>query len=179
MQGKHASIWLTAALVTGGCSTMQEQIQSSGTMGPVDKDYIMTAYELAQLDDAAGKMAPTKAQDPRVVDVSSQLMAQADALEPGLQSALKVEGITAPSQPDPAIAAQLATLKGLQGAAFDRAYVADELALHQRAIGVFQKEDSSTQDGAMRAQVETELPAVQDDTAKLQALAGEYTQTHS
>ncbi len=139
-------------------------------MASEDDSYINTAYQLAQLDNQAGKLVPAKAQDPRVVEVSSELVAQANALTPEFTSALQSQGITPPQQLPPALQSELTKLQGLQGAAFDQAYVADEIKLHQRAVQVFHKEDADTKNGAMRTQVEAELPAVQTDLARLQSL---------
>ena len=115
MQKTRSFAWLAAAFAVAGCSSMGAQIQSSGAMGSEDDSYISTAYQLAQLDDQAGKLVPAKAQDPRVVEVSSELVAQADALAPQFTSALQSQGITPPTQLPPALQAVLAKLQTLQG----------------------------------------------------------------
>lgn len=171
MPYRHSVLCVAVAVALGGCTTMEAQIRSSGSMGQTDAEYITTAEQLVALDDQAGKMAATKAADPRVVDVSSQIMASADTLSPGLQAAIKVAGMQPPKLPADT-AAEVQKLATLHGPAFDKEYVADELALHQKAVAVFQQEDAKTQDGALRTQVEAELPALQDDLAKLQVLSG-------
>ena len=171
MQKTHSFVWIVAALATAGCSTMDAQIKSSGSMASEDTTYITTAYELAQLDNQAGKLVPTKTQDPRVIDVSSQLVTQANALTPQLTMALQSQGVNPPKQPPSDIQAEISKLQSLQGSAFDQAYVSDEIALHQKAISVFQKEDADTKNGFMRNQVEAEMPAVKDDLNKLKSLA--------
>lgn len=174
----HSSKMLACAgtmLAMTACTTLDAQLQSSGTMGAPDKDYIATAHQLVELDRQAGKLAATKATDPRVQMVASQIMAQADTLSPGLESAERVAGVKPPDTLPADLTAQLAQLKDASGPAFDRQYVAAELAMHQRAVPIFQKEDTDTKAGGMRVQVETELPAVQDNLAKLQILAAEFT----
>jgi putative membrane protein len=168
---------LSLAVGAAGCATMKDQIQSSGTMGPVDSDYINTAMQLIQLDNMEGKLAATKGSDPRIADVAASLTGQATAFSPTFVAELQAQGITPPTAPSPATAAEVAKLQSLKGPAFDRQFVADELAAHQKALDVFKKEDASTQDGAMRNQVETQLPAVQDNFYKLQNLASEYNPT--
>ena len=175
MNSRKVLLWLALPLVTAGCTTMESQIRSSGTMGQPDAEYASTAYELVQLDTQAGKLAVTKANDPRVLNLASTLSAQADAFTPGLQSALNVEGIKPPTTLQPAEAAEIKKLSGLSGSAFDHEYVADELAMHQRAVAALQKEDSQSKDGALRTQVETEMPAVQGNLASLQILSDEYS----
>ncbi len=179
MQRKQVLLCLSLALGAAGCTTMKAQIQSSGTMGQMDSDYINTAMQLIQLDNAEGKLAATKGSDARVADVAASLTGQASALSPYLVAVLQAEGIKPPTAPSPETAAEVAKLQALSGHAFDRQFVADELAAHQRAIAVFKNEDVSTKDGAMRTQVETELPAVQSNLDKLQALSTEYNTAHS
>ncbi len=170
MQTTHSIVWVVATLAVAGCSNIGAQIKTSGAMGSEDTTYITTAYELAQLDNEAGKLVPDKAQDPRVVNVSSELVDQASALSPGLTGALKAQGIAPPKQLPPDVAAEVAKLHTLQGPAFDHEYVADEIALHKTAVSVLEKERADTKNGAMLTQVQAELPAVQTDLAALQSL---------
>ena len=170
MQKTPSIVCALATLAVAGCSNMGAQIKTSGAMGSEDTSYITTTYELAQLDNEAGKLVPAKAQDPRVVNVSSELVDQANALSPGLTDALKAEGITPPNQPPPDVAAEVAKLQTLSGTAFDHEYVADEIALHKKAVAVLQKEQADTKNAAMLTQVQAELPAVQNDLAALQSL---------
>ena len=173
MRNAKSLLWLPVgmALATAGCTTMEAQIKSSGAMSSVDADYVQSAYDLVQLDTAAAKLAATKASDPRVQDLATQISAQANTLTPGLQAALHVEGKAPPSQPSSETAAAIAKLNTLSGPAFDKQFVASELALHQKAVPLFQREDTETKDGAMRVQVETEQPAVQANLDKLKALS--------
>ena len=179
MRKTKTPLWLVLPLLATGCTTMEAQIKSSGTMGQGDADYIDTAYQLVQLDTQAGVLAKTKARDPRVIDLASKITAQADALSPGLQGALRAQGMQPPSQPSPQLKSELDKLRGLSGAAFDREYVAAQLAMHDRAVKVFKSEDAATKNGAMRTQVETELPAVQGNLISLQLLAAEAGKTQS
>ena len=175
MQRKQILLCLSIGIATAGCTTMKDQIASSGTMGKSDADYVTTAMQLIQLDTQAGALAATHAADPRVIDVANSLTAQATAFSPSLTAVAQVEGIKPDAAPAPDVVAEVAKLKGLNGAAFDHQFIADELAVHRRAITVLKQEDATTKDGAMRTQVETELPAVQGNYDKLQTLAGNGT----
>ncbi len=174
MNSKTALLWLALPLVTAGCTTMEAQIKSSGTMGPADADYASTAYDLVQLDNQAGALAATKSTDPRVQLLASTLVMQASVFAPTLQSAMNVEGVKPPKALSRPETAEITALKGLSGPAFDHQYVADELAIHQRAVAVMQKEDAATSDGALRTQVEAQLPSVQGNLSTLQVLSDEY-----
>ncbi len=175
MSAKHLSLCLALALPLAACQTEVSQIRASGTMGPSDADFVTAAYQIAQLDELAGKLAATKAADPRVINLASQMSSEAQVLYPNLQGALQAEGKPAPSSPTPEVTAEVQKLNGLSGSAFDRTFVADELAAHQRAVSILQSEDTSTKDGALKSQVETELPAVQSNLATLQFLSSDLS----
>ena len=170
MRGTTRLFWLAWALAATGCTTLQAQDKAGGPMGQVDREYVGTATQLAALDDQAGRLAASKAAEPRVKFLSNELMGQANTLFPELQAAVKAEGAP-PSGLPPDTAAQIDRLRRLNGAAFDHEYVADELAMHDRALAMFQKEATATQDAAMRVQVQAELPVVQQNRDKLKALA--------
>ena len=171
MQSKYLPAAMALVVVTAGCTTMDAQIKSGGELSQVDRDYATTAYKLAQLDDQEGKLAATKAVDPRVQTLSSQVQTQANTLYPGLQAAMKAEGVTPPNRLPPDVTSEIDHLRSLNGPAFDKQYIADQLAAHQQALQVFQQEDAKTKDSALRTQVETEMPALQTDLAAFQALA--------
>ena len=172
MHRKQILLCVSIGLATAGCTTMKDQISSSGTMGKPDADYVTAAMQLIAVDNQEGALAATHAGDPRVVDVANSLTAQAKAFSPNLKAIAQVEGIKPDAPPSPELAAQVAKLKSLNGPAFDHQFIADELAVHKSAIAVLKQEDATTKDGAMRTQVETELPAVQANYNKLQILAG-------
>ena len=171
---KTLLLCLAIPLAATGCTTMEAQIRSSGSMGSSDAEYVDTAYQLVQMDDQAGKLATAKASDPRVKTLAANIMAQADALSPSLVSALNVEGVQPPKTLPREEAAKLAALNTASDSAFDRQYVEDELAIHKRAVSVMQKDDAATKDGALRTQIESELPAVQANLSSLQVLSDEY-----
>ena len=170
---KHVALGIAMALPLVGCTTEEAQIRASGGMSPTDGTFVDTAYRIAQLDEQAGKLAATKAADPRVIDLASKMSSEAQVLYPNLQGALRAEGKPAPTSPPPEVVAEVQKLNGLSGPAFDQQFVADELAAHQNAVAILKQEDSSTKDGALKTQVETQLPAVQANLATLQYLSSD------
>ena len=175
MDCKQFPLCLAGLLAVAACTTPEAQILASGSLGPVDADYVNTTYTIVQLDVQEGKLAATRAADPRVRDLSSQVVAQAGVLYPQLQGALRAEGVKPPAGTPLDVAAEVQKLSGLSGSAFDKQYVADQIASHQRALAVFQKEDKLTKADALRAEVETALPVVQDNLAKLQYISGDIS----
>ncbi|MBV9749199.1 MAG: DUF4142 domain-containing protein [Acetobacteraceae bacterium] len=176
MTGRNTAIFLfVATMSAAGCTTMQSRIQQTGQMAQVDRDYVNMENRLASLDDQEGALAKTKATDPRVAATATQVMSQADTLHPRLQAALQAEGAAPPATPQ--VSAEVARLRGLNGNAFDRQYVADELNMHQQAADVFKKEEDETKDDALRTQVQAELPAVQENRDKFKVLADDMAKS--
>ncbi len=170
---KHLPVWLALAVPLVGCQTTASQITAGGSMGQTDADFVNAAYSIAQLDEQAGKLALTRAADPRVTDTAAMMSAEAQTLYPNLKGALQAEHKPVPTAPSADVAAEIQKLSNLKGAAFDREFVAGELAAHKQAVAVLQKEDASTKNAALKTQVETELPAVQGNLDRLTFLSGE------
>ena len=175
----RTAVAVVVAMSVAGCMTEEGQIRASGGMGSGDVAFVDAAYQIAQLDEQAGKLAATKAADPRVADLASQMRSEAQVLYPNLQGALRAENKPAPTSPPPQVVAQVQKLSGLDGRAFDREFVGDELAAHKNAVAILRQEDSSTKDSVLKQQVETELPAVQANLDKLTFLAGDLAGNHS
>lgn len=177
MHYARLSVILAATISIVGCTNMETQIKNGGSLGQVDRDYIDVEYRLAQLDDQEGELAKSKASDPRVAATATQLKSQADTLHPGLQAALQAEGVAPPDTPR--VNAEVEKLRALNGAAFDRQYVADELSMHERAAKILQKESDDTKDDTLRLQVRAELPVVQDNLNRFKLLSQDLDQQKS
>ena len=156
-----------------GCQTTASQITASGGMSSTDGDYVTATYAIAQLDEQAGKLAASKASDPRVKDIASRMSREASVLYPNLRGALLAEHQAVPASVPGDVMEEVRKLSALDGPAFDREFVGTELAAHKRAVEILKREDGTTKDGALRTQVETELPAVQANLDTLTFLASD------
>ena len=168
---KSVPLWIALALPLVGCQTTASQISASGTMGPDDASFVNAAYGIAQLDERAGQLAAKKATDPRVQSIAATMSSEAKVLYPNLQGALQAEHKPTPTGAPQAVQAEVQKMASLSGPAFDHEFVADEMAAHQRAVAILKQEDATTKNAALKAQVETELPAVQGNLAALEAIA--------
>ena len=170
MQTKHLMAALALALPLGACASMP------GFVGPVtlnstDQDFVTTAFNVMQLDDQEGQLAALQASDPRVKAIAGDLSAKAETLEPQVDTVLAKDNMTPPTRLSDQAQGEVTALVPLQGKAFDRAYIQDQIASHQRGIAAFQAEQAKTQDPQLRQLAATSLPVVQDSLTKLQAIA--------
>jgi putative membrane protein len=115
--------------------------QSSGPTDPQIAAIVVTAN---QVDIDAGKLAKTKGQAAEVKALAERMITDHTNVN---QSATDlVHKLNVKPEPNPTSAslqksadANLQNLKGLQGAAFDKAYVANEVTYHQTVIDALDK----------------------------------------
>ncbi len=173
---KAALAGLCLALPIAGCATRaqaplpQEQILTGQHLSQADANFVTESYRIVQVDNQEGQFASAQSGNPQVRALAAEIVGKANQLYPMMQDAIQKNGITPPRELPADLRARLDRTRSLQGAAFDRAYLADQVETHQLAIRVFQAEQSRTQDPAMRALVNRALPVVQEDLAKLQTL---------
>ena len=167
---------LCLALPIAGCATRaqapfpQQQILTGQTLNQADANFVTESFRLVELDRQEGRLAATQSDNPQVRALAAEIVAKADQLYPLMQDAIQKNGITPPVELPGDLRGRLERTRALRGAAFDRAYLADQVETHQRAIRTFQAEQARTQDPTMRALVNRALPVVQDDLSRLQAL---------
>ena len=98
------------------------------------------AYTAGQIDIAAGKQALAKSQDPMVRMFAEEMVRDHTAVNDQALALVKKLGVTPQDNPtsqglSKQAAAELTTLSHLSGAAFDRAYVKNEVAYHRTVNG--------------------------------------------
>ncbi len=63
-------------------------------------------------------------------------------------------------------------MRKLEGAAFDQAYIADQIKDHEKAIALFEKEARSGKDAELKAFAEKTLPTLKDHLTAVRSLTG-------
>lgn len=111
--------------------------------GPTDPQIAHIAYTAGALDVEAGKLALTKSHNPAVRDFAQQMVRDHEAVNGQAVALVKKLGVTpeanATSEALTKQAAETrARLSALNGAAFDRAYVANEVAFHKTVNSALQ-----------------------------------------
>lgn len=72
--------------------------------------------------------------------------------------------------PRPPAQAAMAKLETLTGAAFDRAYVDDQIRDHEKTIALFEREAKSDKDAELKAFAEKTLPALKEHLTMVREL---------
>lgn len=107
---------------------------------PNDAQIAHIAYTAGQIDIAAGKQALEKSRNAKVRAFATEMVRDHTAVNDQALALVKKLGVTPQDNPTSQslskdAAAKLKTYAGLKGAAFDKAYVANEVAFHKTVNG--------------------------------------------
>jgi putative membrane protein len=139
---------------TGNAATAQ--------LNSVDRQFVSAAasggiaeVQTAQLAEQQGSKSQVKSFAQKMIDDHTKANQQ-------LASLASQMGVTPPTEPDAKEKAAAAKLKALNGTAFDRAYVRQEIQDHKETIALFQKEAKSGQDPQLKQFASQTLPTLQE-----------------
>ena len=121
--------------------------QTAGTASPIDRRFAGEAAAGNTFEIRSSQMALQKSRDPAVRDMARWMIQSHTLAERKLEAAARDaddQGGAAPVV-TPITEAMLSALSGLDGAAFDKAYVTDQVAAHQMTA---QKLDDYRQTGS-------------------------------
>lgn len=107
------------------------------------------AYVINQFEIESSTLALEQAESEEVKAFAQRMIDEHTEAGTRLATAAQGQGVTLPTDLDEAYGAKLEALSGLEGSAFDEAYVDAQITAHEEAISVFE--------GYRAAQDETDL----------------------
>lgn len=116
-----------------------------------DRAFVAKVSQGGMYEVAAGRLAETKGSTQDVRDFATAEVHDHTLVGDKLKAISARKGVAVASAPTPAFAAKLSRLRGLNGQAFDRAYLADMAALHDADGAAFAKEAADGGSAAYRA----------------------------
>ena len=146
---------------------------------PNDAQIAHIAYTAGVIDVAAGKQALAKSKDKRVRDFANEMVRDHTAVNDQALALVKKLKVTPQDNPTStslkaAGDAKLKDLAKLSGAAFDKAYVANEVAFHKTVNGALSSTlIPSAQNGEQKALLQTGLKLFTDHQHHAEMLAGQ------
>jgi putative membrane protein len=149
-----------------GGSTNAKTAMSGDTMGEaqsrqMDKRFLHQISQGSMLNVEMAKLAQQKATTETVKQFSEKML---EDHKRGIEIVKKIavrDGVTLPDALDSKHKEQFDKLAKLSGPEFDRAYVKEQLKLHQRLVTYFQNEADNGTDTAAKKMATNMLPAVQ------------------
>lgn len=126
-----------------------------------------TEANLAEVELAT--LASTKAQNPEVKTYASKLLTDHQEAQTEVQALASKKNATVPAELPAAKKALKERLSKLDGAAFDKAFIAEMVKDHKQAITEFERAAKSA-DPDVKAFAEKMLPALKDHLSQAQAI---------
>jgi putative membrane protein len=157
--------WMAAAVV--GLATAQ----ASAALSSADQSFVEKAATGGLAEIQTGQLAQQRAASQQVKQFGARMVTDHTQANTELQQIAEQKNITLPTQPDSHQTAMQQKLKGLSGAAFDKAYAEEELRDHQQDVALFQRQATSGQDPDLKAFAQKTLPILQRHLQMAQGLS--------
>jgi len=176
-----ASLMLVTGLsLTAAPLLAQTPAQPSTTSAPAKADkatgadaaFVMEAAKGGMMEVAKGKAAAQHATRDDVKQFAQRMVDDHTKAGDELKSIASGKNITLPpDQPSAKDQAMLDKMSKMNGAAFDQAYVADQVKDHEKTIALFEKEARSGKDAELKAFAEKTLPTLKEHLTAVRGLS--------
>lgn len=144
---------------------------------PNDAQIAHIAYTAGQIDIAAGQQALAKSKDKAVRDFAQSMVRDHTAVNDQALALVKKLGVTPQDNPTSQAlsadaAAKLKSMAALDGTAFDRAYLTNEVAFHRTVNGALQSTlIPNAKNGELKALLQTGLKLFSEHQAHAEQVA--------
>lgn len=119
-----------------------------------------------------GKLAQTRAQDPRVKQFGQHMVDDHTKANEKLKATLSQEGLSVPTEMDPEARQSYDRLSKLSGTAFDKAYMQDMVEDHRKDLAEFQNAAKTERDPGIKKFAQDSLPMLQQHLKMAEQIAG-------
>jgi putative membrane protein len=163
-----------AALGAGGAVALVVGLAAPAGAQPNDQDtaWMAAAHQSNLAEIAAGNAAVAEGATPVVRELGQMFVDMHTQLDQDLTAAAEDLGVELPPAPTPEQEQSLAAVTAEDGAAFDTAWVAQQLASHQATLAATQAELENGSDPTVLGLAEAATPVVEQHIAELEAAGG-------
>jgi putative membrane protein len=171
-----------AATDTGAMAAPADTAKAAANAPYTDANIVALLDEANKADSSAGKFALGKAADPGVKAFAKLMMGEHHTLRvQGEALAKKLKITPEPPTNDPVQTAGTSEMSALQsagtGAAFDKAYIEQEVTIHKAVLDLADKAHSDTQTPELKALIEKAKPTIQKHLDRAEALQKKLEKT--
>ncbi len=135
-----------------------------------DVSFITYSYDVIRFDLDESRLAVAQAADPEVKEVATSLIEIAGEFRGMIAPAADRAGIEPPNELNNDLERRLDAIRPLSGMAFDRAYVADQIASHQDAFAHVTQMIGATVDPDLNRLLRRSVVQLQASLERLRAL---------
>jgi putative membrane protein len=146
---------------------------AAGMLSSADRMFVDQAAESGVATVQAGKLAVQRARDPRVRLFAQRMIDDHDTANDELAKLASARGITPPGEPSLRHRKEMDALQKRSGVEFDRAYMKGQVADHQKAVALFDRQARMGQDAELRQWAAKLLPTLREHLQMARADAGD------
>jgi len=140
-------------------------------LSAMDRTFVKKLAQGGAGEVALGKLAASRAANPRVREFGQQMIDDHSKANSDLQSVGASNGIRVPGGLGPEERRTFNRLSKLRGAAFDRAYVADMVEDHKKDVAEFRRESRVGRHPEVKSFAARTLPVLQHHLMMIQDIA--------
>lgn len=143
-------------------SSMEQNTAGNGGLSASDKAFVTKAAQGGLAEVQLGQLAQQNASDSAVKQFGQRMVDDHGKANDQLKSLAEQKNVTLPTDLDAKDKAVYDRLKGMQGAAFDRAYMNDMVKDHTHDVAQFRHEAQAAKDPDVKNFASQTLPTLQD-----------------
>jgi putative membrane protein len=153
-------VWMRA-LALGALLGLFASTSLAAEISEADRQFAEEAARVGMAEMALARLALEKSNNDHVRNFGERMVQDHGEANAALHDVSRSLVLTLPSTLDAAQLLQLAELRKLSGADFDRQYMHDVVALHKRAVALYDKQATSGDDAELRTFAAKTLPLLQ------------------
>jgi putative membrane protein len=132
-----------------------------------DKEFVLKASQGGMTEVELGKVASEKGGTSQVKDFGSRMVKDHSQANDELKGLAEKKGIALDSKLDARHQSQVDRLSKLNGPAFDKAYVTNQVRAHESTVALFKEEAKSGQDPDLKAFASRTLPTLENHCSSI------------
>jgi len=153
-----------------GSKTSSGSATGASTLAPADKTFAMHAAQGGLAEVELGKVAASTASSADVKQFGQRMVDDHGKANTELMSWASKNNVTLPSDTDAKHKADQTKLSKMTGADFDKAYMKNMVADHNKDVAEFEKAAKSVKDPDLKAWAEKTLPTLQEHQKMAQSI---------
>jgi putative membrane protein len=165
----HSRLSLAAALLIGAFAA-GTTLADDATIKKADKSFIKSAYQDGLAEIKMGELGQSKSASADVKAFAAQMVTDHSAANTELKTLADSKKVEVATEPGLVAQGKAKLLDAKTGADFDKAFAADMVADHKKAVAAFEKETSNSDDQDVKAFAVKTLPTLKSHLSMAQDL---------
>lgn len=164
---KILTLAATVLVLGSACAAYAQQ-----PVAKADASFAQKAAGAGMAEVAEANIAVNKSGNADIKQFAQQMVTDHTKANQQLTQIAQGKGMTLPSDPPKRDQAQANRLQKLSGPAFDKRYVADQIAAHKKAVALFKRESERGKDADLKQFASETLPTLQHHLEMAEQLGG-------